>query len=358
MEAALKKYKDLVDGGYDEKFDIYAGYVEEQVPYQIDAFVSEKGNDYFKCKEYTKLNCCKDCTYATCAIDCVKGDDCKSGYGYRDITCPKDLKDSSEPGTGPPVPNTTWIMQDEDRFFKDIFDDYGIEKSWIKFGTVRVNTPNGCQYAGEDVLDCIDKRSNKFFNFPIKNKVEVFDPKDIIGEGYDESEDLVLRLKIMQANMEYDFGLSALDLVDSSSIPAFTIDEAVKSMDKIVKKAEEIKEAQRKEFILNFISGLLFFIPFIGGAVGGIGMGSLRSILSLIGTVGEAGLLVYGIIEDPDSAFMAVFGYLAGAAVGRSGFRSAASARRGMSSKELDSLGSIKGSLDKINTLRGSSCAI
>jgi hypothetical protein len=124
--------------------------------------------------------------------DCVKGNDCKSGYGFRDITCPSKLKDSNEPGTGPAVPNTTWIMQEEDKFFKDIYDEYGIEKDWIKFSTIRVNTPEGCQWSGEDINDCIDRYSNKFFNFPTKGSVDVFNLKDIIGNDYPEAQDLLL----------------------------------------------------------------------------------------------------------------------------------------------------------------------
>lgn len=75
MESAPKNDKALVDDGYDKKFKTYAGYVEDQVPPQINKFISEQGNDYFKCKEYTKLNCCNDCTFATCWEDCVRGND-------------------------------------------------------------------------------------------------------------------------------------------------------------------------------------------------------------------------------------------------------------------------------------------
>jgi hypothetical protein len=48
------------------------------------------------------------------------------------------------------------------------------------------------------------------------------------------------------------------------------------------------------------------------------------------------------------------FNYLAGAGVGRSGFKNAADARRGMGMKELDSLGNIKASLNRAQSLRGS----
>jgi hypothetical protein len=136
------------------------------------------------------------------------------------------------------------------------------------------------------------------------------------------------------------------------------MEEAVRDMDKIVDKAAEIEEAERKESILNFISGLLFFIPFVGSAIGSVGVSSLRSILSLIGAAGETGLLVYGIVEDPESALMAVFGLLAGAGVGRGGFRDAVETRRGMSSKEMNSLGPIKRKLDMVSDLQGSRCSV
>lgn len=126
-------------------------------------------------------------------------------------------------------------------------------------------------------------------------------------------------------------------------------------MEKLVEQADDIKKAEREAFILNFIPGLLFFIPTLGSAAGAVGMGALRDILSLIGTVGEAGLLVYSIVEDPDSAFMAVFAGLAGAAIGRGGWKDAADARRRMKSGECNSLGPVKDKSDWIDDIRGGS---
>jgi hypothetical protein len=53
---------------------------------------------------------------------------------------------------------------------------------------------------------------------------------------------------------------------------------------------------------------------------------------------------------------MTLFSYLAGAGVGRAGFRNAADARRSMTAKEIDSLGSIKNDLNIIEAVRGSIC--
>ena len=54
------------------------------------------------------------------------------------------------------------------------------------------------------------------------------------------------------------------DLVDASSLPELTMASAVESMGKVIKEAEEIKEAERKSMIAYFVGGILFFIPFLG----------------------------------------------------------------------------------------------
>jgi hypothetical protein len=148
------------------------------------------------------------------------------------------------------------------------------------------------------------------------------------------------------------------DLVDAASIPAYSAVEAVEAMEKIAEKADELKKKEREEMILNFIMGILFFIPVAGSAAGAAGLTAVRSMLRLIGAAGEAGMLVHDLIEDPQNAFVTIFSYLAGAGVGRGGFKNAASARRGMSSREFESLGNVRVKLDKLTSIRGSSCKI
>jgi hypothetical protein len=148
------------------------------------------------------------------------------------------------------------------------------------------------------------------------------------------------------------------DLVDAASLPTYSAVEAVEAMEKIAEKADDLKKQEREEMILNFIMGILFFLPVAGSAAGAAGLTAVRSMLRLIGTIGEAGMLVHDIVENPENAFMTVFSFLAGAGVGRTGFRNAANARRGMSSKEYESLGNVKLRLDKLTSIRGASCKI
>ncbi|GAQ05331.1 hypothetical protein ALT_2652 [Aspergillus lentulus] len=326
MEAALEKYKDLVNNGYDEKFKIYEGYVDEQVQDQIDAFMgSGKADKYFKCTETKDVMCCSKCNIPQCMVDCDKSKDC-NGRATVDIKCPTTLKSGSSTiiAVGHHFPNATYTLQDPEGFWKDIGAEYGIEESWVKFGRRHIRAGNGCQYAGEDVNDCIDKQISGFYNYPMKDTVKVYTPKDIIGDSYDKTEDLLNRLKIVRDNVDYDDLMQWSDLVDAGSLPALTIRTAVES--------------------------LLFFIPFVGEAAGATGLTAVRSMLRMAGAAGETGLLVHDIIEHPENAFISVFSYLAGAGVGRTGFKNAANARRSMKASDIDILGSMKVDLDLIQT--------
>lgn len=65
FDAALKKYKKLVDDGYDKKFSIWEGYVKQQIPGQIKHFMAtDKADKYFKCGEMTIVTCCNTCQNA------------------------------------------------------------------------------------------------------------------------------------------------------------------------------------------------------------------------------------------------------------------------------------------------------
>ena len=154
----------------------------------------------------------------------------------------------------------------------------------------------------------------------------------------------------------YDEELSDTDMVDATALPTYSMEQAVVAMQSIFDQASEIEKKEREEMILNFITGILFWVPFVGEI--GTGLATLRSAIRLIGTVGDAAMLVYDIVKDPDNAFMMVFSYLATAGVGKSGFKSAASYRRIISQKDYDSLGSVKTRLDQVENIRGAMCTI
>lgn len=257
-------------------------------------------------------------------------------------------------------PNTTFTLTDRDGFFKDILDTWGIEEEWITFDKRRMSTDNGCQYAGKDINDCIAWNGIFFHDFPTMDsgKTKMHNPKDVIIKALPGTQGLLDRYRDMKTFAEFEDDIEMSDLTDAGSLPAFAVEEAVAQMEKIVEEAKEIEKRRREEFILNMITSFLFFIPFIGPTGGGAVANGLRTLLRLVEAGAEAGMAVYGVISDPDNAFMTVFSTLLGAGFSRGGFRDAANARRGMSSAEYNSLGNVKGNLDTINSLRGGMCSL
>ncbi|KAG7287400.1 hypothetical protein NEMBOFW57_006911 [Staphylotrichum longicolle] len=337
FDAALKKYKKLIDDGYDKKFSVWERYVKEQIPGQIKNFMAtDKVDKYFKCGEM-KTN----------GKQMVPRD-----------KCPRVEFDPT--GFGGNHPNTTFTLTNREGFFKDILETWGIAEEWIKFDKRQMSLANGCQYAGKDVNDCIAWNSIFFHNFPTmdSDKVKIDNPKDIISKALPDAQGLLDRYRDMKTFAEFENDIEMSDLTDAGSLPAFAVEEAVAQMEKIVEEAKEIEKREREEFILNMIMGFLFFIPFIGPTGGGVIAAGVRSLIRLIGVAGDVGMAVYGVVSDPDNAFMTVFSTLLGAGFGRSGFRNAANSRRGMSSAEYNSLGNIKPKLDTLNNLRGGMCSL
>ncbi|KFY07990.1 hypothetical protein V492_06644 [Pseudogymnoascus sp. VKM F-4246] len=358
LEQALAKYQKLISDGYDDKFKIYERYAKAQVPDQVVSFmVSDKVDKYFTCKDTGLFSCCNSCQGAWCGTDCLPGTDCKDGLHTFDIKCPRIAPNWGLTGPENRVPNATFTLTDPKGFWKDIEEEWGIEESWITFGKQRMRLHKTCQYA-PDVEECMEKNDVNFHNYPIANKVKIYNPKEIISGSLSNVTELLTRLKIVAQFGDWDELMHLSDLVDATSLPAYSTAEAITSMEKVIEKAEEIKKAEREEFILSFVSGLLFFIPFVGEAAGAAGLTAARTMLRLIGTTGEAGLGIYDLVTHPENAFMSVFTFLAGAGVGRAGFRNAANSRRGVTPDVYNSLGGVKTNLDKVHAIRASICPI
>lgn len=361
MSDALANYKDLVSSGYDDRFKIYEEYTAELVPTQINAFMGNgHADDFFKCEETSSSICCSSYQIATCGANCHHSPDCKDGVrSNHAITCPTVYKDGQDniDWLNTQVPNMTYILNDSDGFYKAINDDYGIDKDWIEFGDADVKITNGCQFV-DNIRQCQRENDDWFWNYPqAASDIRVFNPKDVIGESYGKSQDLLDNLKVLRAIGSLDSQLNMADVADAAALSALTMASAVASMEKVVKEADELKKQEREEMIANFIGAILFFIPFVGEAVDS-SMVAIRSALEMAEAAGEAGLLAYGIVQDPDNAFMAVFSTLAGAGMSRSAWSKAANERRGMKADDIGKLGSIKDDLAKIDDARGGMCRI
>ncbi|KAK3196417.1 hypothetical protein K4F52_000299 [Lecanicillium sp. MT-2017a] len=342
-EDALKKYDDLVDGGYDKKFEIYEKYVKQQVPDQVNAFMaSDKVDKYF---EYHPCSSKQGCV--------------SSKYHVESVKCPH-IEHEVDMISSINVPNITYSLKDEDGFWEAIGEEYGVQETWVSWGRRHMRTANGCQYAGKDIEQCQDEQDDWWYNYPNGDpkKVEVYNPKTLVGDSHEKAADIVDNLKIIRDFTDYDDVLPWSDAVDAMSLPALALRTAVENMQEISDKADEIEKREREEFILNMIMGILFFIPFVGEAAAA-GLTAARSLIRLIGEVGDIALTVYGVVENPNDAFGAIFGYLVGrGGVSNTKLANAAGKRRSIKDGDLKDIKSIKADIDVMQEIRKGVCSL
>lgn len=175
--------------------------------------------------------------------------------------------------------------------------------------------------------------------YPIATNVKIQNPKNMISSAFDKTRTLADQMADYSRWAPYSL-TPRPDLVDA--------------MVKVTKAADEIEEAQRKEFIANFISVIFMLVPVAGEAAANLSLPTLRTIIAIGGELANVGMTVYDLIESPDSALMTVFGFLFGGGVSLRLFKEAADARRGLTGGQTEKLGPrIRSDLATINSMRG-----
>lgn len=357
LGGALTDYTDVVKGNYDSKFKVYERYTKEQAPVSVAAYMSgaqKSGN--FKCTVQKYITCCKSCSSAwSCPNGCSSASNCVSGNQQVPIDCPTEIP-NSDTDYFALQQSITFELTNPDAFYSQISDQFGIARDWITFGDYMVHLANGCQYAGDQVNECIKAQSTYWHNFPIINydKLVIPNPKDIISGTYDKTKTLLDRATIAKDFSAYDFGGNRnSDLVDSMAMPSLLMSEAVGNMKVVVDTANKIIEAERKAEIADFISAIFMLVPFVGEAAGAIGGAAMRSIILMAGELGNVGYTIYDLVDHPGNALFTLLGFLLGG-VSRQPFKDAAAARRGFKDGDIGKLPPrVKTELSTIQTLRG-----
>lgn len=353
LESSLDSYTKVVKDGYDSKFAIYERVVRDAVPDQIAEFMAgAQASGFFKCVEKRNVQCCKDCTnpYGSCAT-CVKGSDCKGGSVDVPIDCWTTIPRGEPTYSAGSVPPITYTCTNPEGFYKVMEDKYGVQRSWIKFGTYTARIHANCQNAGNDVKKCQEANDNHWYNYPLPGDIKVPNPKAIIDASYDAARALQQDLHFAAVMAPYQAPFES-DLVDSTSVPSYMMQMAVDSMSKVVEVANEIIEQQRKEMIAFFLEGILMLIPMAGAAAGAVDMAVLRSILNIAEHVADLAMTIYDVVDDPGSALVSIFGVLLSGGASRKPFKEVAEIRRHMAASEKDKLGPVKDKLDAITDVR------
>jgi hypothetical protein len=355
LDVALTKYNERVNSGYDTKFQIYAKQIKLLVPLQLKAWISKaQASGFFSCTKTAYVSCCEDCQSAwECASGCDNSRPCTPGIRTTKVDCPTSIPNPTDQAF---VDKIAYTCTDLAGFQKAILDEYGIDSSWVHFGDWTARYHGGCGGGNPNSAGCGALFNTVWTGFPLADAINVNDPKSLIESSYGKMQAFSADLGTQTFWSEWGVQDATIgDLVDAAAIPVLLTQSAVYYMGEVVEAADEISEQERKDMILNFIMGFLMLLPGVGAVAGSAGMLALRSIIRLLGNIGDAALAVYDIVDQPENAVSTIFLLLLGAG-GRSSrsFTLSADKRRGMTEKELASVSSIRSDLDKITVCRTS----
>jgi chitinase len=351
LQSSLTTYQTKIRDGYDGKFSIYARHVKALVPAQINAYMAgAQDTGIFACTTTGYVVCCKDCQSAGgCPPTCDYSTKCQSGIRTWRIMCPTEIPDPADQESD--VTNVDYYCVDTEKFYTDMAQLYGIDRSWITWGKFLAKI-NGGSWQNPDP-HCADDTNTFWTNFSLAGDIIVPNPKDLIAGSYDKTQDFTRSLAIQRAFMPYGVNVAQMsDLVDAVSVPALLAASAVDSMSNVVEAADDITADERKAMILNFVMAVLLLIPGVGEIADAAGLAALRTMITLVGDTENIALGIYGIVEDPQSAVFAMFGLLLGGGGSGKSFIDAAATRRRFSDEDKTTLAPIRGNLDKISNVR------
>lgn len=328
------QYKE-VNEGYDDKFKSYIKFVNNMIPGAIDSKMWDSTSRRF-----------------------AKGFDCKLDHPSQASSPNKTLTDfectrkaaNGRINAGPMPCNELsrdniavggyfmhMRMTDKEGFLKYIAEA-GIPEDWITFdGTADFG--EDCHLPAGPNPQCPTTSGTKdYVGYPKKkSSIEVPNPKDIVTDGIGNVDEL--RNIIVGRRLEISLGIyqgAPDDVIQVVSVPVFLLEQAIDGMIKAKElgdKQDEMDRDAQKNLILTIVGAVLFIVPFVGvGGAAALGATSLARVLLVIGEAANIAYTVYTVVDDPDSALMAVMGLLLGAAGMRAprtpqGFRQMATKR-------------------------------
>ncbi|EPS45982.1 hypothetical protein H072_63 [Dactylellina haptotyla CBS 200.50] len=298
---AINDYRVLLNGGYDEKFDIYEQNVRLNVLPEFERWVLGHADQYFDC-------------YIPFVPTPRRMDHCPSLRPIRGDWIVEQPCD--------------WVVKNLTMFQNDAAEQAGIAKNWYTFQKILVDEP--------PPGPCGDECNIYWTGYPVLNDtIRVPDPKDNIGEALDKLRNIA---QLLMDIAEYDDADELLAALYASEIPVFMAQQALQSMRDVVETANEIIEANKISFIVGFISAFLWVIPAVGSYSSSLGFQLTGFILERVGNVAIRAFSLYSLITDPTSTVTTIMGYFIGAAA-RPNIARMANLRLGMNPTEQAALG-------------------
>lgn len=312
-----------ITSSYDSKFDDYVSYIKEIIPLQLTEFMSTDkpygpGNQFFQC------------TF--------------SHDGRNDTTssCPGDIGIDSGTFT------VYYELIDADGFYGNLSAAYGIDQSWIQFGTQPLDlTCTPAMYKD----GCLPLHRT-YTGFPIKgpdSDIVVSNPKDIMTQALPNMQNLTSTMYAAKIELALGSWLgTADDVVQSVSMAVFMLSQAVVNMQSVVEIGDSYEAAEKKKMINDILMGVLLVVPFLGevSVVADAFVGMSR-IIRMIGDAGLGATTIYDIVEDPKMAPLTIMEALLFSGMrDPDQFSTMGTARRAMTKDDIKNLGSEIEALD------------
>ncbi|KAH8880237.1 glycoside hydrolase [Thozetella sp. PMI_491] len=318
LKSSMAEYDKLIATGYDARFKTYVDAAIKGGAKAVRDWMYDHGNDYFTCDVVEEINCCGWCHYAYSGKEDGQCKYCDNKYcngwntsGWFNVSgpCPPDYSKRAGPqptkGYGQSV---YWHMRNDkqEEFWAKLYEGVGIKKEDIKlenyqfFVSCMPSEPEQCQYSGWD------------YGLPVPHGFDasdVLNPKDVVQNAYSNLTNIVkdLPTAIDQLKKGVYTG-DASDLAEALILPVYMIEEAVNQIKQISDKIEEWDNEKRKNAILAFITGILFFVPIVGELVGTIStLATIGRIIAILGTLGELATDIYGVVDTKGNDPLAIF---------------------------------------------------
>ena len=316
LSESLANYTN-VDNGYDAVFGYYVEYVKDIIPDALNEFMDSgdyknpsggPGNKYF------------DCTFQSGTL--VETQQCPWTYlqlvPYDDYTITYKLKNS----TG---------------FYEELSSAYGINSSWVSFGTVN----HGSSSCGNDLKDCLRTKIS-YDDFPQKSgNVNVPNPKDVITAALPNIDTLQKTILSRYADLATNSWYGPTDdVLQVISMPVFMIWQAVNAMANAKSLGQAQAKADKVKLILEILGIVFIFVPFLDDIAPEVE--ALDGVLNTVAALGNVALSIQAIVADPISAPMELLGLLtAGGTKDEEDFAKMAETRRGIPDDDLGKIGTF-----------------
>ncbi|KAK5157149.1 hypothetical protein LTS14_004667 [Recurvomyces mirabilis] len=334
LQASVDEFSST-NNGYDSLYSYYVESVKDFVPNGLATFMAQggAGNQYFTCafvEAYTP------------------------GIKSETIThqCPITQKEIGFIAAY----TVTYTLNDANGFFDALQTQLGIEKDWVQFGDQ--STPLFCDTPGTPCTG----QGIELVNYPMAaGKITVTNPKDTVTAAMTNV--TATQFTLLAAEVDLVAGLwygSTNDIVQVLSMPVLLLQQGLDSMAQAKTMAQSQKAQDRKNLILEILTVIFTFIPFLDD-VAPAALAAAK-IGTLIGDAGSLAITLQDIVTNPSSAPLAILGVVGGAGatladVGN--MAKLANARRGISEDTITGIGSkFKALDDDLKAIEQPSCKI